>query len=181
MRHIIALLFVGMLLAGCTQPAEAPAQPSAPADEEPGAEQPEETPEPEEEVEAPTEEPEEEMEYTDVATSQEECATMSPDCESCISKKNCGWCKDSNSCLYGSASGPNTGQCPSDEWAVTIAACSVVDEDESCSDLTNCADCLSGSGCKWCIQGALCASESSTESCFGDWMTESYQCNYASR
>lgn len=115
------------------------------------------------------------------ATSQEECATMTPDCESCISKTGCGWCKFSNSCLIGTSSGPSVSSCPPDQWTVSESGCSVVEEEEDCYDLTNCAFCLSGSGCKWCIQGSLCAPESSTEECFGDWLTESYQCNYASR
>ncbi|HID73158.1 TPA: hypothetical protein EYP38_04400 [Candidatus Micrarchaeota archaeon] len=182
MKQILVLLLMGMLLfAGCVeQPEEeAPQAPPEPEEEQP----PEETPEEPEEAPPAPEEPEtpEEPEYTSTAHSQEDCSMLAPNCESCLSKKNCGWCKESNSCHFGDSGGPETGSCKEDEWTVTVPGCSVVDDGESCSDLTNCVACLSGSGCTWCIQGSVCAPEGTSEECFGGWLQESYQCNYASR
>lgn len=115
------------------------------------------------------------------ATTQADCATLTPDCESCLAKQGCGWCKSSNSCFLGEESGPSVSSCSANDWATTVSECKIVTEEESCSKITNCADCLSGTGCKWCIQGSTCTSESSAADCFGGWMTKSYQCNYASR
>lgn len=116
-----------------------------------------------------------------VATSQEDCSTLTHNCGSCLSKTGCGWCKDTNSCLFGDSNGPKVSSCPDDKWAIATAECSVVDDDFDCYGITNCAECLSGSGCRWCIQGSICAPDSSADSCFGGWMAESYQCSYASR
>ncbi len=117
------------------------------------------------------------------ATSQQDCATLTPTCGTCIAIANCGWCKASNSCLYGNASGPLSGQCQPADWATTSVECEAPASPEgmTCGQQTNCAFCLSGSGCKWCIQGTKCVPADSTESCFGGWLTESFQCNYASR
>jgi hypothetical protein len=71
--------------------------------------------------------------------------------------------------------------CDPNNWATTANQCKIVPTGESCSQLTNCADCLAGEGCQWCIQGSKCASKTSAESCFGGWLENSYQCNYASR
>lgn len=116
-----------------------------------------------------------------VAHSQEDCATLSHNCGSCLEKSGCGWCKSTNSCLYGDSRGPRVSSCPSDQWAITSAECNVVEDDFDCYGITNCAECLSGSGCRWCIQGSICAPASSEATCFGGWLAESYQCNYASR
>ena len=186
MRWMILVLITGLFMAGCLGPSE-----EAPAT----AQQPDgETPE---EVETGVLEPEEEPEPPpatgdgtiidvgdstgDVAADQQDCSTMTADCGSCLAKSGCGWCKSSNSCLFGNADGPEYGQCNAADWAITESGCSVVESEDQCGEITNCASCLSGTGCKWCIQGSLCAGESSAESCFGDWLTESYQCNFASR
>jgi len=184
MKQILALLLLGMVLfSGCIQeeeqPAAAPEVPEELESQEPEA-QPEEEPEvvPEEPEEVPKVE---DPTYTSTAHSQEDCSMLAPDCESCLAKKNCGWCKESNSCHYGDESGPETAPCKADEWAYDLNSCSVVDAGESCADLTNCVACLSGSGCQWCIQGSVCGPEGTSEECFGGWKTESYECNYASR
>ncbi|MFH1394294.1 MAG: hypothetical protein ABII71_05485 [Candidatus Micrarchaeota archaeon] len=184
MKQLLVLLLFGMLLfAGCTgQPEETPqaqppqvhvqpeAQPEEPEGITPPAPEPEVTPEPGDPG------------YSSTAHSQEDCSMLAPNCESCLAKKNCGWCKESNSCHFGDESGPDTGSCKTDEWTVTVPGCSVVDAGESCSDLTNCVACLSGSGCTWCIEGSVCAPEGTSEKCLNNgWLTESYQCNYASR
>lgn len=116
-----------------------------------------------------------------VARSQADCATLTPTCAACLAKQNCGWCKSSNSCFLGDASGPSVSSCPAAEWTVTEAGCTAPAGGSGCSAQTNCVSCLSGSGCKWCIQGSKCAPASSAESCFGGWLEVTYQCNYASR
>ena len=117
------------------------------------------------------------------ATNQQDCATLTANCDACISKPNCGWCKSSMGCYYGDAEGPFAGQCNDADWAVIAQECEAPSSPEgsACSQQTNCAFCLSGSGCKWCIQGTKCVDASSTEPCFGGWLNKSYQCNYASR
>ncbi len=115
------------------------------------------------------------------ATSQTDCATLTPSCGSCLSKPGCGWCKSSNSCLYGDSNGPKVSSCQAADWTVTTQGCSLEANGKSCSDQYNCASCLSGSGCKWCIAGTTCVSSDSKDSCTGGWLNQSYQCNYASR
>lgn len=117
------------------------------------------------------------------AESQQDCATLTSSCGLCVSKPGCGWCKSSNSCLLGDSEGPDAGQCEASNWAVDDVSCSApVDTvGTSCEDQYNCAFCLSGTGCKWCIQGSKCVPAGSSEDCFGGWLNQSYQCNYASR
>ncbi len=115
----------------------------------------------------------------DEAHSQADCATVTPDCESCLAKEGCGWCKETNSCHIGDESGPYENSC--NRWATTLEQCDVRDEKDSCREFITCPECLSGTGCKWCIQGSVCAAEESDNECFGGWMMESYQCVYASR
>jgi len=115
------------------------------------------------------------------AGSQEDCATLTPTCESCTSKTGCGWCKSSNSCFYGDSDGPHVSSCQNAEWATTPEQCKAPVGGSACNEKTNCADCLSGSGCKFCIEGALCADASSNAECLGGWQNEIYRCNYASR
>jgi hypothetical protein len=109
---------------------------------------------------------------------QVNCATLTPDCGSCIAVAGCGWCKTSNSCLSGDASGPASGQCPQADWAVTAQACQAPSSPQGtdCAQQVGCGSCLSGSGCKFCRQGAVCADSSSTEDCFGGWITNYYVC-----
>lgn len=116
-----------------------------------------------------------------ITVTQEDCATLTPTCDSCLMKKGCGWCKSSNSCLLGSSTGPSKGNCEIKDWAYSASACSVTADGSSCGSKTNCASCLSGTGCKWCIQGAKCVPNDSSETCFGGWQNLSYQCNYATR
>lgn len=124
--------------------------------------------------------PQETTDYTSVATSQASCSTLSPDCASCLAKKGCAWCKGTNACYYEGII-PTISSCSPDSWATTVSECSVVPEGGSCSQFTNCASCLSGTGCNWCIQGSICKQDSTTDKCFGGWLNQSYQCNYASR
>ncbi len=115
------------------------------------------------------------------ATSQNDCATLSPNCEICVSQPGCNWCKTSNACFYEGII-PTISSCNPNDWAKTEQECQGPPGGASCEEQTNCAACLSGSGCKWCIDGSKCASADSAEKCAtGGWMTESFQCNYASR
>ena len=113
--------------------------------------------------------------------SQEDCATMTPTCGTCVAKPGCGWCKSSNSCFAGSSAGPVVSSCPSPEWTIVGSGCVAPAGNSTCARQTNCASCLSGSGCKWCIQGSKCTDAASSAQCFGGWLNVSYQCNYASR
>jgi len=116
-----------------------------------------------------------------VATTQQECATLTPTCSDCVAKTGCGWCKSSNSCLLGDASGPSASNCKADEWTTTQNGCLQPVNGGGCSSKTNCADCLSGSGCAWCIDGSVCANINGGGSCTGGWKDKIYMCNYASR
>lgn len=119
-----------------------------------------------------------------VAKSQDDCSTLSPNCESCVAQSGCGWCKSRNGCFFGDSSGPAKGiaDCPQEDWAYDEQACQGSKGGITCEENWNCADCLSGSGCMWCIDGSRCASEGTTEECkIGGWLKESYQCNLASR
>jgi hypothetical protein len=115
-----------------------------------------------------------------IATSQNDCSTMAPNCDACLAKKGCNWCKTSNACYYEGIV-PTISSCYPGDWVDSVEECAGPKGGSSCSEKTNCADCLSGSGCQWCIQGSVCSSEETTEDCFGGWLTESYQCNFASR
>lgn len=115
-----------------------------------------------------------------IATSQSDCSTISPNCEACLAKSGCNWCKTTNACYYQGIV-PTISSCDPGDWVKTVADCAGPKGDTSCSEKTNCADCLSGSGCGWCIQGSVCAAQGTTQDCFGGWLTESYQCNFASR
>jgi hypothetical protein len=115
---------------------------------------------------------------------QNECSTLSSGCGACIAKAGCGWCKSTNGCYTGDSSGPTADvQCQPGDWAVTEDECQAPTgtAGSTCGEQPNCAFCLSGSGCKWCIQGTRCVPADSTDDCFGGWLTQSYQCNYASR
>ena len=116
-----------------------------------------------------------------IPATQEACSTLTPVCGSCVAKSGCGWCKSSNSCFSGTASGPTVSSCPSSEWTVTSDNCAAPVGGSQCSEITNCASCLTGSACMWCIQGSVCTDASSQDSCLGGWLNKSYQCNYASR
>jgi hypothetical protein len=116
------------------------------------------------------------------AASQQDCATLSQNCGTCTAKANCGWCKGTNACYFGDSEGPaGSNSCPSSEWTVTESGCSIAAGGKTCESQTNCAFCLSGTGCQWCIQGSKCAPAGTSEQCFGGWLSQSFQCNYASR
>jgi len=186
MKEMIVLLLFGMLLfSGCTQEQEqaSAAKEVAKTTEADVSNTQNQEEAPEEVAVEPTVAPQEESPaYSSVAHSQEDCSVLTPNCESCLAKKNCGWCKESNSCHFGDESGSASAPCKESEWAYDIDSCSVIDEGESCSDLTNCVACLSGTGCQWCIEGSVCAPEGTTQKCLNDkWLSESYECNYASR
>lgn len=183
MKLVFAAMFACVLLFGCCATTEQ--QPMAPLQQEgegeTGGEVQEEA-QPAEGQPGPEVIPaEQEEEETSVAHSQEDCAVLAHNCEACTAKAGCGWCKSSNSCLYGTDEGPSTGQCPEESWGTRLDECSVVQEGDECYDITNCVSCMSGTGCKWCIQGSVCAPESAQDECFGGWLGETYQCNYASR
>jgi len=116
-----------------------------------------------------------------VNPTQGDCSTLAPDCGSCVVKAGCGWCKSSNSCLAGTASGAVSAPCAASDWAASPDQCSGPVGGASCSAQTNCASCLSGAGCKWCIQGSICTDASNQDKCLGGWLSQSYQCNLASR
>lgn len=188
MKVLIGILLLSLLFFGCAQQ-EAPANETlnnTPA-EEPQQEQVEETQPVEEEsvtgiIEVPDkEEVIEQKESSGPAGDQQDCATMSADCESCIAKQGCGWCKTSNSCFIGTEAGPSVSSCEPADWTFDASACEGPKGGGTCEAQYNCADCLTGTGCKWCIQGSTCVSADSTEECFGGWLTESFRCNYASR
>ncbi len=116
------------------------------------------------------------------ASTQQDCATLSQNCGACVAKAGCGWCKFSNGCYLGDEEGPAGGvTCPENDWSVTESGCSLESSGKKCEDQYNCAFCLSGTGCQWCIQGSKCAPAGTSEDCFGGWLTQSFQCNYASR
>jgi hypothetical protein len=112
------------------------------------------------------------------ASSQADCATMTPTCSDCVAKDGCGWCKSRNGCFYGDATGPaGDVTCEQVNWATSESACAAPVGGNTCSSKTNCADCLSGSGCKWCQIGTKCASADSAEACtVGGWRTKIYEC-----
>jgi hypothetical protein len=179
----VLLLVIGLFLAGCTSPQapQVPVSPGAnnttvqpvvnntPAQPPPNASNGT-VPQP-----PPTQAP---PPGGNVAQSQADCAVLTPDCGACTAISGCGWCKTSNSCFFGDANGPQSGQCQASDWTVTATGCSGPAGGSSCSQQTNCASCLSGSGCKYCIAGSKCVDASSTESCSaGTWLNTSYQCN----
>jgi hypothetical protein len=116
---------------------------------------------------------------------QQECATMTPNCGACIAKAGCGWCKTSSGCYVGNVDGPAVVDCQPGDWAVTEEECKAPSSPvgSTCAEQYNCAHCLSGSGCKWCIEGSKCVDASSADACSSGlgWLTQSYQCNLASR
>jgi|GEM_PF-2479905 len=190
MRSFILLLGI-MMLFGCT--AEAPAEETeqqqstggvieAAEPEEAGGEVQDE----QDEgipgiIEVPTtEEIIEEKKSGPKATSQNDCSTMSPNCETCIAQEGCQWCKTTNACYYEGII-DTISSCYPGDWVETEAECAAPSGGGNCAEQTNCVACLSGSGCAWCIQGSVCADASTSEECFGGWMTETYECNYASR
>jgi hypothetical protein len=112
------------------------------------------------------------------ASSQADCATMTPTCSDCVAKQGCGWCKSRNGCFSGSAGGPGGDvTCEEVNWAFSESACAAPVGGEECASKTNCADCMSGSGCKWCQEGTKCVDASSSETCgAGGWRTKIYMC-----
>lgn len=186
MRIFIVLLGILMLF-GCTgeAPAEEGAAQQQSTGEAAGQEEPDGEDAQEDEVpgiiEVPTtEEIIEEKKSGPRATSQNDCSTMSPNCETCIAQEGCQWCKTTNACYYEGII-DTISSCNPGDWAETEAECSGPPGGGNCGQQTNCVACLSGSGCAWCIEGSVCADASTNEECFGGWMTETYQCNYASR
>ncbi|HSB46736.1 MAG TPA: hypothetical protein VLD37_01895 [Candidatus Bilamarchaeum sp.] len=194
MRIVAVLLIVAALvLAGCGSPAPPAKGGSPPANQSPPAQQPPSggTTSP-----PPTTAPPAQNNTSGTTTqppppsggtaTQADCATMTPNCGACIEKAGCGWCKTSNGCYRGDASGPAGDiQCQPADWAVTSQACEAPSSPvgSTCAEQYNCAHCLTGSGCKWCIDGSRCVDSSNTDVCPNGlgWLTQSYQCNLASR
>jgi hypothetical protein len=192
MRGILLIIMTG-LLAGCCgtadevstyQPPAAVAGESNVSAEPNETQEEEDTPVPGAEgtiIEAPPGPGTPDDDYPEsTATSQDDCATMSPNCEACLAKDGCNWCKTTNACYYEGIV-PTISSCYPGDWVDDVSSCAGPKGGDSCSQKTNCADCLSGSGCQWCIQGSVCSSQDTSEDCFGDWLIESYQCNFASR
>lgn len=184
MKYYALILVIGLFLAGCTtQAPQVPVSPvvnntvaqpavnntaAQPAQPPPNASNITVPPQP-----VPTPSP-----RGNVAQSQADCAVLTPDCGACTAISGCGWCKSSNSCFFGNATGPQSGQCQTADWTITATGCSGPTGGSSCSEQTNCASCLSGSSCKYCIAGSKCVDSSSTETCAaGTWLTTSYMCN----
>lgn len=111
------------------------------------------------------------------AQSQADCATLSPDCGSCLSKPGCGWCKSKNGCFFGG----KPSDCQPSDWTTSVGSCTAPVGNPSCSSQTNCPSCLSGSGCQWCIDGSKCTSVGSSDTCPSGYLSTSFQCNYATR
>lgn len=194
MRILIGLLLIGLLLFGC-----ASEQPESAAPKIVGESGQQETVQENETgandttvkddvpgiLEVPdTEDIVEDKKDGPPARDQNDCSTLSPNCETCVAQAGCGWCKSRNGCFFGDEAGPAPGiaDCPAADWAYDEQACQGSKGGISCEENWNCADCLSGSGCMWCIDGSRCASEGTTEECkVGGWLKESFQCNYASR
>jgi hypothetical protein len=191
MRLLFGIVLLSLLLFGCAQegqPAEEQTseQPVVEENETVEVEEVQAEEETEDEVPGIIEVPDkedviEQKEDSGPAGDQQDCATMSADCESCIAKQGCGWCKTSNSCFIGNEAGPSVSTCEPGDWTFDVSQCEGPKGGGTCEAQYNCADCLTGTGCKWCIQGSVCVSADSTEECFGGWLTESFRCNYASR
>ncbi len=184
MRFVFVLLAVGILIAaGCTGTQTAKNESGTPAVVPAGNNGTAPQPAPTENASAPASPTPAPVPTTNPAATQADCATLSPNCGSCISKPGCGWCKTSNSCFLGNSNGPSVGQCQPADWAVTDSECKAptTTVGTTCAQQYNCAQCLSGSGCKWCIQGSKCTDSDSSEDCFGGWLNQSYQCNFAGR
>lgn len=86
------------------------------------------------------------------------CVTRT-DCGACTGTAGCGWCKSSNSCMSGSATGPATGRsCVT--WAGLRSLCANLAD--SCNSSGNCALCTVRSDCGWCSDSDTCHSGSSS-------------------
>lgn len=181
MRILAVFAVLALLLAGCgapaqkneTPPAQPPAQPppTAPPAQPPTA--PPTTPPTTNVTPPPTTPP-----PSGTAT-QEECATLTANCATCIQKAGCGWCKSSSACFAGDANGPSGDiQCQPADWALTDAGCQAPSSPQgtTCAAQVGCGACLSGEGCKFCRQGSVCADINSPDSCFGGWIEDFYVC-----
>jgi hypothetical protein len=179
--RILVIFALALLIAGCgapAQPAENKSQDGAmeqpPAQQPPPAQPPAQPPPPPQAVPPPAQPP-----PSVTPAPQQECATLTPNCGSCIAKAGCGWCKSSSACFSGNADGPAGDiQCQPADWATTEEECQAPSSPQGtkCAEQFGCGNCLSGEGCKFCRQGAVCADITSTDDCFGGWLTEFYQC-----
>lgn len=181
MKAIFVLAALALLLFGCgapaqpqkneTPPAQPPAQPPAAPPAQPPPATPPAAPPP---GTAPPSPP-----PSGTPAPQEECATLTPNCGSCIEKAGCGWCKSSSACFAGTADGPAGDiECQPADWAVTEEQCQAPSSPQgtNCAEQVGCGNCLSGEGCKFCRQGSVCADIGSPDSCFGGWITDFYVC-----
>ncbi|MBX3274035.1 MAG: hypothetical protein KF729_27465 [Sandaracinaceae bacterium] len=88
-------------------------------------------------------------------------------CDACTGEYPCGFCGATGACTEGSASGPDSGSCPS--WAWLRSECVAPDP---CAAETACGACTARSGCGWCESDRTCrggtAGGPTTGSC-GDW------------
>jgi len=132
-------------------------------------------------------------------SSDNDCIVKDPcsayvNCNDFTADVRCGWCNYTGVCYSGGISGPSNSVCQS-QWTTTASQCKPSQQPpvqpppaSSCSQYTNCADCLKkGSGvCKWCIQLGTCAQANDQRECkYGPtasgWLTNDYQCNLATR
>ncbi len=187
MKTILGIILVALLLFGCTS--ETQNDSTVDDVKETGDQKEIETDVVEEEnreelvpgiLDVPDQEDAIEQKEGTPAKSQDDCSSLSPNCESCVAQSGCNWCKTTNGCYYEGIV-PTISSCDPGDWAEEEIECQGPKGGSTCDEQTNCADCLSGSGCKWCIQGSVCKDATANADCFGGWLAESFQCNYASR
>jgi len=188
MRTILGIILAALLLFGCTSETQddSAIDEINETEEQQEVEQSEEVEENDDNdsvpgiLEVPDKEDAIEQKEGNPAKSQDDCSSLSPNCESCVAQEGCSWCKTTNGCYYDGIV-PTISSCDPGDWAEEEVQCQGPKGGSSCDEQTNCADCLSGSGCKWCIQGSVCKDANANADCFGGWLAESFQCNYASR
>lgn len=71
------------------------------------------------------------------------------ECSTCTSDDNCGWCD--GSCVAGTSSGANDGECSASSGNWNWDTCSA-----DCSALYSCDSCTDTAGCGWCSASSEC-------------------------
>merc|ERR1711871_1750894 len=89
-----------------------------------------------------------ETKNTTNATSFKPCPEITSGCGECLANPECGFCRSTKKCMYGTPEGPS-GQdnetCPGQSsW--NFAEC----EAPSCASITNCSTCVEAKICGWC-------------------------------
>ncbi|MFO0601905.1 MAG: hypothetical protein U0324_01965 [Polyangiales bacterium] len=75
-------------------------------------------------------------------------------CGTCTPVSGCGWCRASNRCVSGTATGSNDRACSGTNWAWTTMDCAPADP---CARFTTCRTCTEQSMCGWCGAAGRCA------------------------